>query len=110
MNKAEKIQLHQVISYVLEAEAGHYEETAEAYGEESEAAKNHIYAKAREVWEAFELDTVHFEGHKPKYVYTVWANGNEATAHMLTQTEAKNLAGNLRFRGFDDVRIERGAV
>lgn len=110
MNKAEKIQLHQVIAYVLEAEAGHYEETAEAYGEDSEAAKNHIYTKAREIWAAFELDTVTFEGHKPKRVFSVWANGNEANAHMLTETEAENLAGNLRFRGFDDVRIERGAV
>jgi hypothetical protein len=107
MNKAEKIQLHQVIAYVLEAEAGHYEETAEAYGEDSEAAKNHIYAKAREIWAAFELDSVTFEGHKPKRVFSVWVGGSEVNDFMLTETEAENIAADYRFRGYDDVQIER---
>ena len=107
MNETKKIQLHQVIAYVLEAEAGNYEQITEAYGEASEAAKNHIYTKAREIWAAFELDAVTFEGHKPKRVYSVWANGAEMGDSMLTETEAENLAGELRFRGFDDVQIVR---
>jgi hypothetical protein len=48
--------LAEVLSYVLSSEEAHFEEYLDAYGEDSEVVKNHIYNKARTLWVDFELD------------------------------------------------------
>jgi hypothetical protein len=108
MNHTDKKDFAEVIHHVLQQNQAHFEETAEAYGEESEAATNHVYAKARKLWLDFELDAVSFEGFKPAYVYSVTVAGNHIPGSKLTESEAINLKRELEGRFFDDVEVVRG--
>ena len=107
MNQTDKKHFAEVIHHVLQQHQADFEETAEAYGEESEAATNHIYTKARKPWLDFELDAVSFEGFKPSYVYSVTVAGNHIPNSGLTESEAINLKRELENRFFDDVEVVR---
>lgn len=108
MNYAEKKDFAEVIHHVLQQHEADFEATLEAYGENSEAATSHVYAKSRKLWLDFELDAVSFEGFKPAYVYSVTVAGNHIPGSGLTESEAINLKRELENRFFDDVEVVRG--
>jgi hypothetical protein len=107
MNHIDKKDFAEVIHHVLQQQEADFEATIEAYGEDSEAAKAHIYSKARQLWIDFELDAVSFEGFKPSYVYSVTVHGNHIPGSGLTESEAINLKRELEGRFFDDVEVVR---
>jgi hypothetical protein len=107
MNYTDKKDFAEVIHHVLQQHEADFEATIEAYGEDSGAAKAHIYSKARQLWIDFELDAVSFEGFKPSYVYSVTVHGNHIPGSGLTESEAINLKLELEGRFFDDVEVVR---